>query len=258
MRARIPAILLASMLLAAPALAADTGTPYSVATGVTGLDGLFFTTGGKTLKAATTVFGGGFLYGDFDGGSTYAAPFTATAGLTDRLELALAGPLVSQVDWDGGGSDSGVGDISVRMKYSLQGETEALPAYAVLGHVKVGVAETPLGTEKTDFGIGFAADKDFAGVQTMISLEYTLLGGDFDDQLNWALGMRIPYSDSLSFSIELLDQYLLGNHYLGGDLLVGGMAINLGPAMTLRLALGLGLNEVSPDVMVGTLFNITL
>jgi hypothetical protein len=251
-------VLMAIACLPVSALAGEGS--YAVSTGMTGFDGLFFTTSGKTLKTGTLVMGGGFVYASGDGGSVSTLPFTLAGGVTDRVEAALSLPLLSRIDPDAGGSDSGIGDLDLRVKYSLQGETPELPAFAVFGHLKLATADAPQGTKKSDFGAGIAADKDFGGIQALLNLEYTVVGDDRPDgnQLNWALGLKIPYSDSTRFSVELLDQYMVTSSWVAGDFVVGGISFDLPPAIDVSFNIGLGLNETSPDVLVGAKFDFTL
>jgi hypothetical protein len=252
------AVLLAAVLVV-PAGAGAAASDPAVEVAVTGLDGLFFTTGGKTLRSGTAVVGGAFLFASYPDATVSSLPLTITGGFSDRVELALSWPMFSRVDPEASPADTGVGDLDLRGKWSMQGETASLPAMALFAHLKLPVAQAPQGTEKTDLGIGLAADKDLGGVMGLLNVEYEAVGDRASgNQLNWALGVRIPYTDAVSFSVELLDQYSIASTNIRGDLLAGGLLVRLPPAITLGFHLGLGLDETGPDYLLGAQFSFTL
>jgi hypothetical protein len=249
-----------ALILSVPVPSAE-AHPVRVAIG--GLSGLFVTTAGETFEAGTMVIGAGFLFGDEGdvGYDTYTIPVTFTYAFTDDVEGGVSVPVRSSVDFDGGGSTSGLGDVLLSVKYSLQKETETMPSVAVGGKLKLGTADDGLGTEKTDVGIFMAADKALGKVNGYVNVELLITGGDApEDQANYAFGLEFPYTDTTTFALELLDQGFgffggtLTSTYMGGDLLLGGVSIDIEPSMNLGFALGVGLNDSSTDTVVGGKF----
>jgi len=73
----------------------------------------------------------------------------------------------------------------------------------------------------------------------------------FSNQINYAFGFEIPYTDTVDFSIELVDQipFTMSSNIFG-DLLLGGINLDSGTSLNLGLGLGIGLNDSSTDYMI--------
>jgi outer membrane putative beta-barrel porin/alpha-amylase len=85
-----------------------------------------------------------------------ALQMTVRAGLTDRLEVRLEGePLVALRGED---SDTGLGDLTVALKYRVLDAIDGAPALGILPFVTLPVADAPIGSERPDFGVVFLAD----------------------------------------------------------------------------------------------------
>ena len=223
-------------LAAAPAFGATSAGMGAKATGinVNGLDGLFVATSGHTLEAQTFVLGAGFFYGSDDDFSTHALPITLTYGVVDNIEVGLSVAVISGVDPDGPGSESGVGDIGISGKYSFLEESDSVPGVAAGIRVKIPSADDSegLGTGEFDLGLLLAASKKIGRTEYMLNVEYALIGGDNPDrpnEVNYALGARMSYTDTVSFTLELIDQNFVLSNFFAGDHLVTGAEVELMP-----------------------------
>ena len=89
-----------------------------------------------------------------------AAQATIRTGLTDGLEVRLDGePLVRlRQEHD----DTGIGDLALGLKYRFfdPAEGQWWPSLGLQPFVKLPVAETPIGSERTDFGLRLLATRD--------------------------------------------------------------------------------------------------
>lgn len=226
-----------------------------VRTNLTGQDGLFVTTSGKILPEGTMVIGGGFVSATENDAVDYkvlSVPVTFTYVFNEKLQGAVAIPITTSYDPDGGTSESGTGDIQLTVKHTLQKIVKIESAAAAGLRVKLPFADDPnLGTGDSDFGVFIAVEQDFGGVITMMNVEYALLGGNAQNQINYAFGFEIPYKEKVDFSIELLDQspFTMSKN-ISGDLLLGGINLDSGTSLNLGLGLGIGLNDNSTDYMI--------
>ncbi len=222
-----------------------------------GQDGLFVTTSGKILPEGTMVIGGGFVSAsEGDVGNDYkvlSVPVTFTYVFNEKLQGAVAIPITTSRDPDVGASESGTGDLQLTVKHTLQKIVKTESAAAAGLRVKLSLADENknLGTGDTDLGVFIAVEQDFGGVITMMNVEYALLGGNAQNQVNYAFGFEIPYKDKIDFSIELVDQvpFTMSSN-IGGDLLLGGINLDSGTSLNLGLGLGIGLNDGSTDYMI--------
>jgi outer membrane putative beta-barrel porin/alpha-amylase len=86
----------------------------------------------------------------------FALQMALRAGLTDRLELRLEGePLVAL---RGADDATGLGDLTVALKYRVLDAVDGAPALGILPFVTLPVAEAPIGSERPDFGVVLLAD----------------------------------------------------------------------------------------------------
>jgi len=234
-------IAFAVLFLAAPAFGAT-------ATGVNvhGLDGLFVATPAHTVEAQTFVFSGGFVYGSDDDYSTSALPVTLTYGVMQNLEAGVSVPVISGIDPDGPGSESGLGDIGLSVKYGFVGESESVPGVAAGLRVKIPTADDSegLGTGEFDLGLMLAASKKIGRTEYMVNVEYALIGGDDPDlpnEVNYAIGLKNSFTDTISLTLELIDQNFVLNNFLGGDHLVGGAEFELAPGLIVAGNIGVAM-----------------
>jgi len=213
-----------------------TVTAAPIQTNLYGLDGLFIGTTGTTIPAGELVLGASMLMVSDDDVDGSVVPVTVTYGATKYIEVAAAFETIKS--WDNGDEDeTGTGDVHLLAKFSLQDRTVDYPATSVGVRVKLPMADEPLGTEETDFAIFGALDIQMRSVKGILNVEYVLAGGDYPNQVNYVVGLEIPYSDATDFSIELLDQDIVG------DMIMGGATFDLGSAVNFGVGVGIGLDE---------------
>lgn len=246
-------ILLFTLVIMAPA--GSMADP--VRTNFNGQDGLFVTTSGKILPEGTIVLGGGFVSAtEGDGAPDFkvlSVPVTFLYVLSDKLQGAASIPVTTSYDPDGGTSESGIGDLQVTLKHSLQKIVRSEAAAAGGLRIKLPLADDTknLGTGDNDYAVFIAVEQDFGGVTTMMNVEYAVLGGAAENQINYAFGFEIPHKDKIDFSIELMDQTPFAiSKNIAGDILLGGINLDSGTSLNLGLGVGIGINDASTDYMV--------
>jgi hypothetical protein len=207
-----------------------------VKTNFYGLDGLFMATTGATIPAGELVVGASMLVLSDDDNDGSILPVNITYGATDTIELAAAVEAYKSIDGPGA-DESGTGDIHLLAKFAVQGRTTDYPAAAAGVRIKLPTADSPLGTEETDFAVFGAVDLLMKSVKGILNVEYVLAGGDYNNQLNYVVGLEIPYSDTTDFTLELMDQDLVG------DMFAGGATFDMGPSLNFGIAVGAGLDD---------------
>jgi len=228
-----------------------------------GMKGLWVANSASTVGAGNLVLGGSFFYGSNGDGldyNTYTLPVTVTYGFNDKFEGGLAVPVLMNVNPDNVSSESGFGDLNLSMKYAFQEETGEMPAMAFGGRLKLPTADDGkgLGTGDTDFGLFGTVDKMIGGIRGLLDVEYVFRGGSMENEVNYAVGVEIPYSETVGFSVELVDQGFITNEYLFGDMLMGAVNFDMPPSMNFGFNLGVGLNKPSTDFLFGAKLSFAL
>ena len=215
-------------------------TAAPLKTNLFGLDGLFMATSGSTIEAGTLLIGGSMLVISDDDVDGSTLPITVTYGATSTIELAGAYEAYKSYD-DGFTDDTGTGDLYFSAKFAMQEETADYPASALGLRIKLPMADAPLSNEETDITVFAAVDMDMKGVKGVLNVEYFMPGSDAENQVNYVVGLEIPYSDTTDFSLELLDNDLVG------DLFAGGATFDMGSSLNFGVAVGVGLNDPAAD-----------
>jgi len=223
-------------LVAGPAQAAPQKT------NLFGLDGLFMATGGTVVPAGQLTVGGSALILTDDFGDITTVPVTITYGASSKVEVAAAFEFYKSVDYGGGNDDTGTGDLYLAAKYALQKQTADYPATALGLRLKLPMADQPLSSEETDVAVFSAVELDMKSVRGMLNVEYLMPGGDAENQVIYVVGVEIPYSDTTDFTLELMDQEIVG------DLFAAGATFDMGSSLNFGVAVGFGLNDPSADV----------
>jgi hypothetical protein len=216
-------------------------------TNLFGLDGLFLATSGTTIEAGTFAVGGSMLTISDDNADGTSLPVTVTFGATDDIEIAAAFEAYKSYD-DGNTDDTGTGDLFLSAKFAVQEENADYPGTALGIRLKLPMADTPLGSEETDFTLFAAMDMKMKSVKGILNVEYLMPGGDAENQVNYVVGLGIPYSDTTEFSLELLDQPWAGLVPIG-DIFAAGATFDMGSSLNFGLAVGFGLNDPSADFL---------
>jgi hypothetical protein len=240
---KVRAYLSVSLVVAFVTLGAGPAISAPLKTNLFGLDGLFMATGGSTVEAGTLAVGGSMLMINDDVEDVTSLPVTITYGATDSIELGAAFEVHRSRERDAGPIDeSGTGDLYLSGKFSIQEETSDYPATALGVRIKLPMADAPLGTEETDFALFAAIDMDMKEVKGILNVEYLLPGGNAENQVNYVVGFAIPYSDTTDFTLELLDNDLVG------DMFAAGATFDMGSSLNFGVAVGFGLNDdISAD-----------
>ena len=215
-------------------------------TNLYGLDGLFMATGGTVIPAGQLAVGGSGLilsHGNYDYTSM---PITVTYGASAKVEIAAAFEIYKSVDFGAGGDDSGTGDLFLAAKYALQEENADYPTTAIGIRIKLPMADQPLSSEKTDVALFSAIEVTMKSVRGILNVEYFMPGGGDENQVNYVVGVGIPYSDTTEFTLELMDQSLIGP-FIPGDLFAAGATFDMGSSLNFGVAVGFGLNDSSAD-----------
>lgn len=211
-----------------------------VETNLFGMSGLFLGTNGTTIPKGELAVGASMLILSDDAVDGTTLPVSVTYGASETLEVAAAFEVYKTYD-DGAQDDSGTGDLYLSGKYAIQERTADYPATAVGLRLKLPMADQPLSSEETDISIFAAMDMAMKSVRGILNVEYLLPGGDAENQVNYVVGLQIPFSDTTDFSLELLDNDLVG------DMFAGGATFDMGSSLNFGVAVGFGLNDPSAD-----------
>ncbi len=225
------------VIVAVLVISAGSAMAANLKTNLYGLDGLFLATSGKVIPAGEMLVGATILIVSDDNFDGTTLPVAFTYGASAKVELAAAFEAYKSVDFGGGNDDTGTGDLFLSAKYALQEENADYPATAIGLRLKLPMADDPLSNEETDFAIFAAIEMDMKGVKGVLNVEYLLPGGNDENQVNYVVGLEIPYSDTTDFSLELMDNDLVG------DLFAGGATFDMGSSLNFGVAVGFGLND---------------
>ncbi len=232
-----------SLIVAVVALGTGSAMAAPLKTNFYGLDGLFMGTTGSTIEAGALAVGGSILMISDDQVDGSTLPISVTYGATSTIEIAAA--FEAHKSYDGpGGDDSGTGDLFLSAKFALQDETADYPATALGLRLKLPMADAPLSNEETDITVFAAVDMEMKGVAGVLNVEYFIPGGNDENQVNYVVGLAIPYSDTTDFTLELMDNELVG------DMFAGGATFDMGASLNFGVAVGFGLNDPSADFAV--------
>ena len=229
-----------SVMVAVLFMGAGSATAASLKTNFYGLDGLFLATSGKVIPAGEILVGSSILIISDDNVDGTSVPVSFTYGASNAVELAAAFEVYKSFD-SGAQDDTGTGDLYISAKYAVQEETGDYPATALGLRLKLPMADAPLGSEETDFTIFAAMEMDMKSVTGMLNVEFLLPGGNAENQVNYVVGLQIPYSDTTDFSLELMDNELVG------DMFAGGATFDMGSTLNFGAAVGFGLNDGAAD-----------
>lgn len=245
---KVRVILSFSLIVVVVAFVAGTAMAAPVKTNLFGLDGLFLATSGKVLPAGEMVVSSSILLISDDNADGTSVPLSFTYGASSDIEIAATFEIYKGFD-NGFTDDTGTGDVYLSAKYAIQEENADYPATALGLRLKLPMADLPLGSEETDITIFAAVDMDMKGVVGMLNLEYLMPGGDVENQVNYVVGLEIPYSDTTDFSLELMDQPWVGLVPIG-DIFAAGATFDMGSSLNFGVAVGFGLNDPSADFAV--------
>jgi hypothetical protein len=171
----------------------------------------------------------------------------AKYGIMDNWEVALDVPFMGW-DVDGGGNESGIGDMNIWTKYRFIYESESNVGAAAGINVKLSTGDDKLvgAGDKTDWmpfvmGTMSPCDKVTLGAK----LGYNFVGTkDADDEFQYGIWGGYAVKENFGIVGELY-----GNSQKGDDPITfdAGITYGLAPNVGLVAGAGAGLNEVAPD-----------
>jgi hypothetical protein len=177
-------------------------------------------------------------------------------GVTERLEVRLAGfPIVSR-DGPAEEEDTGVGDFIIGMKYRFLDRGDEQPSLAILPFIKIPTADEPIGTGRPDFGLILAAGFVLPADLKVDASTGAVIVGESDGSLlvQALLSGVISYeiANGLTVFAELV---YLSRGETGGRSLVAsntGLVYKLTERIALDAAIQASLAGKGPDYVVRT------
>ncbi len=232
-----------------------------------GLNGLFLLNNTRVSDAGIVCLAPQMAYEDYDGGTALRFLINGNYGIGDNAELGLCLPIVRASN---GGSDTGIGDISVAGKYRFLRQKEGKPAIAAVARLDLPTADDAKGLgDALDFlasavGDYTVGDVDLSGeigVAMCGDIEVEQLdipgpGKIKNDKIKYEInrgnylflggGASYPINEKLDVLGELFLNGLNGRAG-GGHVLNAGVSYSLGERTMLKGGLLIGLEDQAPD-----------
>jgi Putative MetA-pathway of phenol degradation len=150
------------------------------------------------------------VQGDHDGKGqrAWSVPTVTKIGLTSHMQLNLSTPAFAS----GAGQSSGIGDVSVGVKWRLLDEHAVLGDFALLPAIKFPTGSMTKGTGSgtVDVGVTAIASYDIRGVAMDLNAAYTRIGAEGSSAPSsaalWTASFGFPVSGRLSWVAELFGQ----------------------------------------------------
>ena len=177
------------------------------------------------------------------GSRAYAVPTVMKVGLSSHLQLNLGAPAFLA----GAGQQSGLGDVSVGLKWRLLDDHPVLGDFALLPAIKFPTGSTTdgTGTGTTDVGLTVISSYDVHGVAMDLNVAYTKVGSTSDqsgqDAALWTASFGFPVAGRLSWGVELF-----GIPRVDGASAPPVTALLTGPSFLVSPALNLDLGIIAP------------
>lgn len=171
------------------------------------------------------------------------SPTVTKVGLASHLQLNVQTPLV----FAGPGQSSGLGDVSLGVKWRLLDHHAVLGDFAILPSVKFATGSPALGTGtgSTDVSILAIASYLLGGVSMDLNAGYTRLGAQggrpATDGALWTASFGIPVAGSLSWNLELY-----GYPTIDGSGDPSTVAVLTGPGYLVNRVLNLDCGFIAP------------
>ena len=177
------------------------------------------------------------------GTRAWVAPSVLKVGLTRHTQLNVS----SAAYTSGAGQSSGVGDVTLGLKWRLLDNHPLLGDFALLPTVKLanGSATAGTGTGTRDLGLTVIASYEIGSVAMDLNATYTRVGaGDgapATDAALWTASFGAPVAGSVSWVAELF-----GTPTIDGSGTPSGVALLTGPTLLVSPALNLDLGLITP------------
>lgn len=189
-------------------------------------------------------------------------PAVVKIGLASHLQLTVQTPLVRP-----SGAGTGVGDVSVGIKWRVVDDTPLFGDLAALPAVKFpsGSATTGTGTGTTDVGLLLISSKQWGEISLDLNVGFTRRSGDGGNAPRnaslWAASLGGPVAGRVGWGAEVYG-YPATSGPAGSEAIV---AVLLGPTFDLRNSLVLDLGLIAPlsgpqprAVFAGFTYNVGL
>jgi hypothetical protein len=177
------------------------------------------------------------------GQRTYSVPTVTKIGLTSHMQLNLGTPVFA----GGAGQSSGVGDVSVGLKWRLLDDHPILGDFALLPAIKLPTGSMTKGTGSgsTDVGITAIASYGIRGVSIDLNAAYTRVGGQNSTGASnaalWTASFGFPVVGRLSWVAEVF-----GQPTIDGSGAESTAALLTGPTYLVSTAFNLDFGIIAP------------
>jgi hypothetical protein len=177
------------------------------------------------------------------GPRAYSAPVVVKVGLASHLQLNVAAPGYFSAASRG----SGLGDLSVGVKWRLLDDHALLGDFAILPVVKLatGSASRGTGSGSTDVGVTAISSHDLGPVAMDLNAAYTRLGASSGLSASsaalWTASFGFPVTGKLGGVAELF-----GQPTVDGSGARSTVALLVGPTFLADRALNLDLGVIAP------------
>ena len=189
------------------------------------------------------------------------APIAAKVGLTSRTQLNIVGTVLQPA----GLSNTGIGDLTVGVKWRLFDDAPVLGRFAIQPNVKMptGSIVEATGTGTTDTSLVLVSSHDLGPVALDVNLGYTRRGGTGErvpkSQTVWTVSFGGPAVGAIGWAAELYG-YPRTSGPAGADSVV---AVLVGPTAQIRQWLVVDAGVIVPvtgpqphAIYVGGVWNI--
>jgi Putative MetA-pathway of phenol degradation len=177
------------------------------------------------------------------GERTYSVPTVTKIGLTSHLQLNLNTPAFA----GGGGQSSGLGDVSVGLKWRILDDHPVLGDFALLPTIKFPTGSTTKGTGSgtLDVGVTAIASYDVHGVSMDLNAAYTRVGGQNSTSASnaalWTASFGFPVAGRLSWVAEVF-----GQPTIDGSGSESTVALLTGPTYLVSTAFNIDFGIIAP------------
>ena len=180
------------------------------------------------------------------------APINLKLGLSENTDLQFVFDPYVDVDPDGASSESGFGDMQIRLKYNLFGNDDGDEALALLPFIKLPTADDPIGNEEVEGGIAVPFSRDLGngvGLGLMGELDFVYDGTDDDYDLEFLHTVALGFE--LSGKWGCYAEYAGVINFDGEDyraLIGGGVTYSINENFSLDGGVNFGLTGDADDV----------
>jgi hypothetical protein len=177
------------------------------------------------------------------GTRTWFAPNVLKVGITSHTQLNVSTAWFA----NGVGQSSGIGDVSVGLKWRLLDDNSILGDFALLPAVKFanGSPSRGTGTGTHDVGLTAIASYDIHGIAMDLNATYTRVGASATTPVTksalWTASFGFPLAGQLSWVAEMF-----GFPTIDGSGSPSSMAFLTGPTFLVSPALNLDLGIITP------------